>query len=202
MNDSKRATARRSDNRGGDAPRLAPVDPGTAPDGVVSLLKARKRKWGLAWNVVAEIAHAPAVLAMMDGVWDNLEKSSLSKADRELIAMELAVQNGCHYCVPAHRFVAAEQAGFDGETVEMLERVARGEALPDESRLAALRKLVRRLIDTRGGLDDAEYTWFVSKGFPPQQMIEVIGEIAHCTVTNFTNRLARTPLDGFLEKHR
>lgn len=200
MTDSKRTNARPADRSG--VPRLEPLDPANAPDEVAVLLRARERKWGIAWNVIAEIAHAPAVLAMMDGVWNSLERSSLSTADRELIAMELAVVNGCHYCVPAHRFVANEQAGFDSETVAMLERVARGESLPEKSRFAVLQKLVRRLVKTRGELEDAEYAWFVTNGFSPQQMIEVIGEIAHCTVTNFTNRLARTPLDGFLEKYR
>lgn len=182
-------------------PRINPVQPDSATPEVAALLDARKRKWGLSWNVVSTIAHAPAILAMMDQVWENLEKTSLSAADRELIAMEMAVLNGCHYCVPAHRFVAHDLAGFDTETIAILEQVARGGTLPKGSRFAVLRQLVRRLVETRGGLDDAEYAWFVAAGFNAQQMIEVIGEIAHCTVTNYTNRLARTPLDEFLEKY-
>ena len=183
------------------SPRINPVEPANATPEVVALLDARKRKWGVSWNVVATIAHAPAVLGMMDQVWDNLEKTSLSAVDRELIAMEMAVLNGCHYCVPAHRFVAHELAGFDTETIATLDQVARGGALPKGSRLSVLRQLVRRLVETRGGLDEAEYAWFVATGFNAQQMIEVIGEIAHCTVTNYTNRLALTPLDGFIEKY-
>lgn len=182
-------------------PRILPIEPTEASGETANLLDERKRKWGFSWNVVATIGNAPAVLAMMDRVWDSLERTSLAHADRELIAMELAVLNGCHYCVPAHRFVAHELAGFDSDTIATLERVARGEALPEGSRPAALQRLVRRLVETRGGLDDTEYAWFVAAGFPPQQMIEIVAEIAHCTVTNFTNRLARTSLDPFLEPY-
>ena len=66
-------------------------------------------------------------------------------------------------------------------------------------RLATMQQLVRLLVVRKGGLTDEEYASFLFLGVAPRQMIETIGEIAHCTVTNFTNRLAHTPLDSFLE---
>ena len=64
-----------------------------------------------------------------------------------------------------------------------------------------MQRLVRLLVEKRGGLSDSEFASFQSEGISPQQMIETIAEIAHCTVTNFTNRLAQTPLDSFTEKY-
>jgi len=184
------------------SPRIPPVLPSEADPAAARILRVRERKWGRAWNVTSTIANAPAVLAMMNHAWDSLGRSSLSVADRELIAMEMAVMNGCHYCVPAHRYIAHEEAQFDPETIKQLERVARGESLPDGTRLSTMQRLVRRLVATHGGLADDEFREFMAAGVAPQQMIETIAEIAHCTVTNFTNRLARTPLDPFLEKYR
>lgn len=179
-------------------PRIPPIDPLTAEPATAALLRARERKWGKSWNVSRTIANAPAVLKMMDQVWDCLARSSLSNADRELIAMEMAVTNGCHYCVPAHRYVARRELKLDSETLSLLERVAQGEELPSGTRLAVMQSLVRRILSTRGALTDAEFADFCANGVTPQQMIETIAEIAHCTVTNFTNRLARTPIDTFL----
>ncbi len=182
--------------------RIPPVLPSEADPTAARILQARERKWGRAWNVTSTIANAPAVLVMMNHAWDSLGRSSLSVADRELIAMEMAVMNGCHYCVPAHRYIAHEEAKFDTDTISQLERVARGDKLPDGTRLSTMQRLVRRLVATRGSLTEDEFRKFMSAGVAPQQMIETIAEIAQCTVTNFTNRLAGTPLDSFLEKYR
>jgi AhpD family alkylhydroperoxidase len=173
------------------------VDPATA-----SMLRSREKKWGKSWNITHTLASAPAVLAMMNSLWDCLEQSTLSVADRELIAMEMAVSNGCHYCVPAHRYVAQREAKLEPAQLQMLEAVSRGEELRSGTRLATMQRLVRLMIARRGGLTDDEFSEFRSQGVTPQQMIETIAEIAHCTVTNYTNRLARTPLDDFLEPYR
>lgn len=181
---------------------LDPVDPSRLDAESARLLAIRERKFGRVWNVTRTIANAPSTLRMMDGVWDALARSSLSPADRELIAMEMAVMNGCHYCVPAHRYTALHEARLGASDIHLLKQVSRGETLPEGTRLAVMQRLVRRLVDTKGGLSDAEFSAFRSQGVTAQQMIETIAEIAHCTVTNFTNRLARTPLDPFLEEYR
>lgn len=184
------------------ATRLAPVDPAAATPRTARLLRERENKWGRSWNVARTIANAPAVLEMMNTVWDCLGRTSLSPADRELIAMEMAVFNGCHYCIPAHRYTARRELQLDSATIALLDYVSRGETLPDGTRLATMQRLVRRLVATRGGLPDDEFESFRAEGVTSQQMIEAIAEIAHCTVTNFTNRLARTPVDPFLEQYR
>lgn len=139
---------------------------------------------------------------MIEGAWNALAKSSLSVADRELVAMDLAVANGCHYCVPAHRYVSEREAGIHGPERSQLMKVSRGETLPTETRLGLMQDLVRRLVASKGDLSDAEFSAFVAKGITPQQMLETIAEIAQSTITNFTNRLARTPLDSFLDPYR
>ena len=182
--------------------RISPLGPEDVDPATASLLRSRERKWGKSWNIARTLANAPAVLAMMDSVWDCLDQSTLSAADRELIDMEMAVSNGCHYCVPAHRYVAQREAKLDATERHILETVSRGEELPEGTRLAAMQRLVRLMIARRGGLTDDEFSEFQSLGFTPQQMIETIAEIAHCTMTNYANRLAKTPLDSFLEPYR
>ena len=80
----------------------------------------------------------------------------------------------------------------------MIEAVARGEALEGDGPEAVLQRLVRRLVATKGKLDDEEFSSFQDQGITPQKMIAVIGEIAVCTITNTFNRLAQTELDEFL----
>ena len=53
-----------------------------------------------------------------------------------------------------------------------------------------------------GKLSDDDFAAFQAHGVTVSEMIAVIAEIAHCTLTNFTNRLAQTVLAPFLEAYR
>jgi AhpD family alkylhydroperoxidase len=112
--------------------------------------------------------------------------------------MEMARANGCHYCIPAHRHVARH----NGVDTGMIERIALGETLDGNGREATIQRLAKRLQETRGMLSDREFSEFQRNGISIPEMIAVIAEIAHCTITNFTNRLAQTELDPFLEAYK
>ena len=173
--------------------RIAPLEISQVDRKTAAILKSLQQRWGRMWNIARVMANAPAVLEMMSHLWDCLDGVSLSPADREVIDLEMAVQNGCHYCVPAHRYVA-QQRGLESVVIDQL---SSGQTLSG-SRAAVIQRLTRRLLETKGKLSDAEFHQFQHDGLTPQQMIEVVAEIAHCTMTNFMNRLADTDLDDFL----
>jgi alkylhydroperoxidase family enzyme len=79
-----------------------------------------------------------------------------------------------------------------------MDTAARGEDLAGDGADAVLLRLVRRMTETRGKLEDEEFQAFQSQGVTPEKMIAVIGEMAVCTVTNTFNRLAQTELDDYL----
>ena len=62
-----------------------------------------------------------------------------------------------------------------------------------------IQELLHALLETKGRLSDEDFADFQARGVTAQQMIEVIADIAHCTLTNYTNRLANTDFDSFLE---
>ncbi len=174
--------------------RIEPVDESQTDEQTRALLTKIRADWGRSWNVTSGLANNPAVLEGFIALNGAQARSGLSEAERELISIEMARANGCHYCVPAHRFVAAE-LGLDRE---MMDAVARGEAPDGDRPEAVLLRLVRRIAATGGKLDDEEFRAFRNQGVTPEKMIAVIGEIAVCTITNTFNRLAGTDLDDFL----
>jgi uncharacterized peroxidase-related enzyme len=178
--------------------RIEPLDLDKADARTRAQLEELSARWGETWNISRGLAHNPAILEAFMALNEALDRSGLSATDREVICMEMARANDCHYCVPAHRYVA-HQAGVDAE---MIERIARGEALEGDGREAVVQRLVRRLVATKGKLPDEDYAAFLDDGVTPPEMIAVVAEIAHCTLTNFFNRLARTELDPFLEDYR
>lgn len=174
--------------------RIEPVKEDEADDEAKALLVKIRTDFGRSWNVFGGLANNPAVLEGLLALSAAQGRSGLSDAERELISIEMSRVNGCHYCVPAHRFVAAE-LGFDREAMDT---AASGEELPGDGPDAVLLRLVRRMTETRGKLEDDEFQAFQDQGVTPEKMIAVIGEIAVCTVTNTFNRLAQTELDDYL----
>lgn len=174
--------------------RIEPVQEDDADVKTKALLEKIRTDFGRGWNVFSGLANNPAVLEGLLALSAAQGKSGLSDAERELISIEMSRVNGCHYCVPAHRFVAAE-LGFDREAMDT---AARGEDLAGDGPDAVLLRLVRRLTETRGKLEDDEFQAFQDQGVTPAKMIAVIGEMAVCTVTNTFNRLAQTDLDDYL----
>jgi len=145
------------------------------------------------WNVSRVIANAPVCLEMMRNMTGLLARGSLSRADREAIDLTMAEINGCHYCTKAHVKLARE-AGLDEADIKA---IVEGRPAPG-ARANLIQAITRRLDETRGGLSDDEIAAFRERGLSDGEMIEVIGVMALCTLTNFTNRLAQTEPDDFI----
>jgi uncharacterized peroxidase-related enzyme len=178
--------------------RIHPVQASNVDQQTSDVLKKVKQQWGSSWNMTSSMAHNPAVLEGFLSFFNAIDNSGLNKIDREVICMEMAYSNSCHYCVPAHLYTAHQQ----GVDKDMIEQIADGGTIEGNSREAVIQRLVRRLEETKGKLSDEEFQAFQDQGVAIPEMIAVIAEIAHCTLTNFFNRLADTDLDPFLEKYR
>ena len=177
--------------------RIPPVKDEDFDQRTSDVMAKVRKQWGSSWNITRGMAHNPAILEGFLAFWKAIDRSGLSKTDREVVCMEMAFKNSCHYCVPAHRYVS-DQNGVD---LEMIEKVALGETLEGDSREAVIQHLVRRLDESRGKLSDEEFQSFQDQGVSVPEMVALIAEISHCTLTNFFNRLADTDLDPFLKKY-
>lgn len=147
--------------------------------------------WGFLPNLGAAMAASPAALAMLWAAYGALTShATLSPAEQQLVCVAASRVNECEYCVAAHSTLAAG-AGLGSAT---LERVRDGQSLPD-ARAEALRMAAIRLVQQRGWLSDAERADFARAGLGQGELIEVVAWVALKTLTNYTNHLARTPLD-------
>ncbi len=174
--------------------RIDPVDSSKAPGDVVTALNGLFEEWGERWRVVETIANSPALLDMFIAVHARLRNCSLSDDDREVIDLWLAKANGCHYCVPAHIF-ASRYAGLPDSDISA---ILDGKD-PEDPRRRLILKATKALQEAKGGLSDGALKRFLADGLTQENLFDIIGEIAHCTMTNYSNRLAQTDLDDFLK---
>jgi len=174
--------------------RIPPLADDCEDPAAAEALAAIGRTWGEPWNVARVMAHAPDVLAAFNAYWRGLRKTGLDDLDREVVDLSMAYLNDCHYCVPAHVKLARETGLAEADIRAILAGAPVG---TERGRL--IQDLTRALLQRKGRLTDAEFAAFEARGADPRTMIEVIAEIAHCTLTNYVNRLAGTPLDAFLD---
>lgn len=169
--------------------RIAPIDQSSADTAVKATLAAVKAKIGMVPNLFATFAQAPAVLNGYLALSDNLSKGVLTAKQREIVALSLAQANSCHYCLSAHTLMG-KGAGLSPEGIRAA-RQGKAEDVTDN----ALAVLARRLLETRGQLNDADLADARSAGLDDQRIVEVVGNVAINVLTNFMNNVAHTQID-------
>lgn len=174
--------------------RLPLIEVDTADEEAKEALKLARELWGADINVARALANSPALLKAFVAFRGGMRRSILSDSDREVIALELSRQNGCHYCIPAHT-ARARQLGIPDDEIGAI--ISGASATDPRRRL--LQTAARRLLETHGLLSDDELSGFGEAGLTHQELMDVIGEIAVNTVLNFGNRLAQTDLDERLQ---
>lgn len=169
----------------------------TAPDASQPLLARAQQKFGMLPNLMGILASAPAALGGYLAVNEALEGSSLTPVEQQVVLIATSVENGCEYCVSIHSAVA----GMVKMPAEALDALRAGRD-PEDPRLGALARFARQVVEERGWVPREEVEAFLSAGFGEQQILEVITGVALKTISNYTNHIAATPLDGAFESQR
>ena len=170
-------------------------DPTTAPEASKPLLAASQSAFGMIPGLHAVMAEAPGLLEAYKRVGDLFMASSFDKDELTVVWQTVNVENACHYCVPAHTGIA-QTMGVDEEITNAL----RDKTPLPNARLEALRDFTLKLIRDRGNVDAASVQAFLDAGFTKRNILEVILGYSQKVMSNYTNHLARTPVDKAFEK--
>jgi uncharacterized peroxidase-related enzyme len=162
----------------------------SAPHAVRPLLAASEKKFGFLPSPVALGAHAPAALQHLFASFAAFDRTSLSPLEREVIAMTVAFEHGCHYCMAMH---SAMQAASE-EAQPIVAALRSGAPLPD-ARLDALRSFARALVRERGHVPGAIADGLAAAGYGEQQALEIVLGVGVYTLSTFMNIVTDAQLD-------
>ncbi|HCB40072.1 MAG TPA: alkylhydroperoxidase, partial [Gammaproteobacteria bacterium] len=95
----------------------------------------------------------------------------------------------CEYCLSAHAALG-KGAGLSDEDVA---RARDGIAI--EAADAAIVRLALRITAARGGIADEDLSAARAQGLDDGLILEVVGQVALNTLTNYVNRVAGTEVD-------
>lgn len=176
---------------------FAPLTVETPNAAARALIAASHKQLGFVASPVARTAHAPGVLKHLFASFAAYEATSLSPLEREVVAMTVAFEHGCHYCMAMHSAMQASQP----DAAPIVEALRRGTALPD-ARLDALRSYARALVRHRGHVPEAIADAFLAAGFRPEQALEVVLGVAVYALSTYLNIVTEAPLDPPFEPFR
>ncbi len=168
-------------------PRIHPVDP--AANTAAAQLATARKMFGGTPNMFTTAAHSPAALEGMLGLFASLGKASLGPKVGEQIAIAVAQENGCGYCLSAHTAIGKMHGLGAGEL-----DAARRATATDHKASAALR-LATEVNRTRGHVDDGVLSAAHAAGLSDGEIVEVVAHVALNVFTNYFNNVAEPEID-------
>lgn len=164
------------------------------PASEAGLFEAVRRDFGFVPNLERVLANAPAALRGYVALWDLIAETGFSPLEQQVICQQINRMHDCHYCL-AHHDVLLGQAGAD----PAIRTALLGGAPLADARLEALRRFTETLVTTRGFADQAAQQAFLSAGYTPAQMLDIVMILACKVISNYSNHLADTPLERFVK---
>ncbi len=166
-----------------------------APEAVKADLQNLEKAYGVVPNLFAGLSASPAATKSYMAIAGNMkEHASLSPIEQQVVYISISAQNGCDYCVAAH----STGAGMAKMPDDVLTALREQRSLPDE-KLNALRTFALAMLERRGYMSDDDLTAFTAAGFNQEHLLEVITIMAHKTMSNYFNHIAKTPLDDMFK---
>jgi AhpD family alkylhydroperoxidase len=142
------------------------------------------------------MANSPAVLKAYLEFSTALNGGILPASLRERIAILIAQENGCDYCLSAHTYVGTNLAGLDEAEAT---RARTGQA--SDAKAEAALQFATAVLRSRGGVDDTDLKEAREAGLSDGEITEVIAHVALNVFTNFVNKTADTDIDWPVVRH-
>lgn len=154
-----------------------------------ALFDAIQAKLGGVPNFLKILANSPAALRAFLGLHSIANDGSLDSQTRERIALAVAQQNSCEYCVSAHTAIG-HKAGLDSAEIQ----VNRSGSSQDAKAAVAV-KFARSLVDNMGEVTSAEIIEAREAGYNDAELVEIITHVAMNIFTNIIGKASRVDID-------
>lgn len=169
--------------------RLHTVDDASASVETQALLEKVQNRLGRVPNLYRTMANSPAAL---DGYLDfhkALGTGKLSRELREQLALLVAQENNCEYCVSAHTF-RGQKIGLSAEE---LQQNRQADSRDPKTTIAL--HFAKAVIEARGRVSDADVEAVRQAGFSDGEIAEIVGHVALNIYSNYFNHVAQPELD-------
>lgn len=169
--------------------RLPIQDPSTATGSNKDIFNALQKALGMVPNMTRVMANSPAVLQSYAQFNGALSGGKLPAPIRERLALLVAEQNCCTYCLSAHS-VLGKLAGLKPDEIS-----AARDAKSNDARAVAALRFASVVLQNHGGISDADVQAVRSAGFSDAEIAEIVAHVAINVFTNYFNRAFAVDVD-------
>jgi uncharacterized peroxidase-related enzyme len=169
--------------------RITVIDNHNANAEQKALLDAIQAQLGMVPNFLKVFANSPVALKAFLGLHGVANDGSLSAQTRERIALALAQQNACSYCLSAHTAIG-RKAGLTGEEI-----AANRAGTSEDAKAAVAVKLARSLSEHKGEITTAELVEARAAGYTDADIVEIITHVGMNILTNILGKASRVEID-------
>lgn len=155
----------------------------------LTLLTAIQNQLGMVPNFLRVFAHSPDALKAFLGLHHIANHGALDASTRERIALALAQQNECEYCLSAHTAIG-RKAGLNGAEIE-----ANRAGNSQDAKAAVAVKFARALVEHTGEITNTELQAMHDAGFSEAEIVEVITHVGMNILTNILGKASRVDID-------
>ena len=154
-----------------------------------ALLDAIQSQLGMVPNFLKVFANSPDALKAFLGLHGIANAGSLDQQTRERIALALAQQNSCEYCLSAHSAIG-RKAGLTNAEIE-----ANRAGTSQDAKAAVAVKFARSLVEHTGEVTTAELLEMRNAGYSEADIVEVITHVGMNFLTNILGKAGRVDID-------
>lgn len=169
--------------------RINTIEITTANDEQKVLLEAIQSQLGMVPNFLKVFANSPAALRAFLGLHSIAGEGSLTAPTRERIALALAEQNACEYCLSAHTALG-RKAGLNGDEI-----TANRAGTSQDAKAAAAVKFAQSLAEHNGDVTNAELTLVRDAGYSEADIVEIITHVGMNVMTNILGKASQLDID-------
>jgi len=170
--------------------RLEALNPEQATGQAKELFTGIKNKLGMVPNMMRTMGNSPAVLQAYLHLSDDLGKGSLGGKLGELLALSIAEENSCNYCLSAHTFIGEKLVKIDEN-----ELTAAREGKNNDAKIAAALTFAKALVNKQGRVSNDDVAAVKAAGYTEGEVGEIVGHVALNVFTNYFNNTANTDID-------
>ncbi|MBT5030879.1 MAG: peroxidase-related enzyme [Proteobacteria bacterium] len=169
--------------------RIKVIDNDNANEEQRELLTIIQGQLGMVPNFLKVFANSPSALRAFLGLHAIAGEGSLDPKTRERIALAVAQQNECQYCVSAHSAIGAK-AGLDSAEIE-----ASRAGSSSDAKAAAAVEFAHALVEHNGGITTAELLSVRNAGYSESDIVEIITHVGMNILTNILGKASDVDID-------
>lgn len=154
-----------------------------------ALFDAIQAQLGIVPNFLRVFANSPAALNGFLGLFTIANAGQLTGQTKERIALALAEQNACQYCVSAHTAIGSS-VGLTGDEID-----ANRAGTSQDAKAAVAVKFAKALAEHNGEVTSAELLEVKGAGYSDAEIVEIITHVGMNIMTNILGKASKVEID-------